>query len=399
MNKKTIKAIFLLIIITLSSVPVYSADNSEIVEAFRKNFTRGSLSTKVRVLQDSLDYEEVDMAPLYNLSLDFITANAWMLLNDSLGRELMLYTIRLIGTNRIEESTGQLWKFFGEIEDSSVRIEIMSAIGDIASGNTEIIYEINAWLREYNNRFRDGLSVDQKLVAETVVALGKLGDPTSFPIVFTTGTIGYSDAVNTSAVEALGNIDGYFTDHIIQVIKSSAPEEKIAALKAAFSQNNLLREDKAAIALVGLDVGLYSDSADPVIGKDLRELRFEAVRQLAALSWTGDSSNLIKHFDNTVLEYEQNLCRKVNLIEAIDALGGSGTHDSAVRLTLYLEVLNSYTENGQIVDEQIILSVINNLGELGDSTAFDYLLYTGYLNYSGAVQRAAREALKNLKNI
>ena len=62
-------------------------------------------------------------------------------------------------------------------------------------------------------------------------------------------------------------------------------------------------------------------------------------------------------------------------------------------------MLNSFTENGQIVDEQIILSVIRNLGELGDNTAFDYLLYTGYLNYSGTVQRAAREALKNLKNI
>ena len=122
-------------------------------------------------------------------------------------------------------------------------------------------------------------------------------------------------------------------------------------------------------------------------------------RQLTSLNWAGVTDNLVKHFDSTVFELEQGLCRKVNLIEAIDALGNSGTHDAAVRLTLYLEVLNSYTENGQIVDEQLILSVIRNLGELGDNTAFDYLLYTGYLNYSGTVQRAAREALKNLKNI
>jgi hypothetical protein len=400
MRKITVKGFLLvLILLTLSTGQIFSADNPEIVEAFRKNFTRGSLATKVRVLQDSLEYEDADMAPLYTLSLYFITGNSWMLLNDNLGRELMLFTIRLLGTTRIEESAPQLWQFFNEVDDSALRIEIMSTLGDTASGNTEIIYGINTWLREYNSLFKSGKPVDEKLAAETVAALGKLGDPTSFPIVFTTGTIGYSEAVNLSSAEALGSIEGYFTDHIIQVIRGSVPEEKIAALKAAYGQSNLLREDKASIAIVGLDVGLYSEALDTEAEGFLRELRFEAVRELTAMNWSGGTDNLIKHFDNTVFEYEQKLCRKVNLIEAIDALGGSGIHDAAVRLTIYLEVLNSYTENGQIVDEQIILSVIRNLGELGDNTAFDYLLYTGYLNYSGSVKRAAREALKNLKNM
>jgi len=400
MKNKPVKAsLFILIIILITAGPLYSTENPEIVEAFRKNFTRGSLATKVRVLQDSIEYEDADMAPLYTLSLEFITGNSWMLLNDNLGRELMLFTVRLLGKNRIEESAGELWQFFNKIDDSALQIEIMNTLGDTASGNSEIIYGINAWLREYNNQFKAGEAVEQKLAAETVAALGKLGDPTSFPIVFTTGTIGYSEAVNLSAAEALGGIEGYFTDHIIQVIRGSIPEEKIAALKAAYGQSSLMREDKASIALVALDVGLYSEVPDTETEGFLRELRYEAVRELTALNWAGGTDNLIQHFDNTVFEFDQKLCRKVNLIESIDALGGSGTHDAAVRLTIYLEVLNSYTENGQLVDEQIILSVIRNLGELGDNTAFDYLLYTGYLNYSGSVKRAAREALKNLKNI
>ncbi|MBI9108236.1 MAG: hypothetical protein JEZ04_15910 [Spirochaetales bacterium] len=400
MKIKPVKAILLLLIIlTITVTPLFGADDSEIVEAFRKNFTRGSLATKVRVLQDSIEYEDADMAPLYTLSLEFITGNSWMLQSDSLGRELMLFTIRLLGTHRIEESAPLLWEFFNDIDDNALRIEIMSSLGATAAGNSVIIYGINAWLREYNGRFKAGEEVDHKLAAETVAALGKLGDPTSFPIVFTTGTIGYSDIVNLSAAEALGGIEGYFTDHIIQVIRSSVPEEKLAALKAAYGQNSLTREDKASIAIVGLDIGLYSEVLDTEAEGFLRELRYEAVRELTALNWSGGTDNLIQHFDNTVFEYEQKLCRKVNLIEAMDALGTSGSHDAAVRLTIYLEVLNSYTENGQIVDEQIILSVIRNLSELGDNTAFDYLLYTGYLNYSGSVKRAAREALKNLKNI
>ena len=392
-------AVITFILIISASVPVFSADNPEVVEAFRKNFTRGSLATKVRVLQDSLEYEEADMSPLYNLSLDFIINNSWMLKNDSVGRDLMFFTIRLLGTNGVKESADNLWEFFKMADDSALMVEIMNALGDTAAGKQEIIYGINSWLRDYNNAFKAGKIPDNKLVAETVSTLGKLGDPTSFPIVFTTGTIGYSDVVNFSATEALGKIDGYFTDHIIQVIRSSIPEEKIAALKAAYGQSNLSREDKASIVLVGLDIGLYSEAETTDEESQLRELRYEAVRELTALNWAGATDNLVKHFDLTVFELEQGLCRKVSLIEAIDALGNSGTHDAAVRLTLYLEVLNSYTENGQIIDEQVILSVIRNLGELGDNTAFDYLLYTGYLNYSGTVQRAAREALKNLKNI
>ena len=388
-----------MLILMISAVSVYSADNPEVVEAFRKNFTRGSLATKVRVLQDSLEYEDADMSPLYMLSLEFIINNAWMLQNDNLGRDLMFYTIRLLGTNAVSESADDLWKFYQLTDDSSLQIEIMSALGDTAKGKSDIIYGINTWLREYNSAFKSGTSPDNKLIAEVVAALGKLGDPTSFPIVFTTGTIGYSQVVNDSAAEALGKIDGYFTDHIIQVIRTSIPEEKIAALKAAYGQDNLSRDDKASIAIVALDIGLYSDPADSSEEEMLRELRYESVRQIAALNWSGVTDNLVKHFDNTVFELEQGLCKKANLIEAIDALGKSGTHDAAVRLTLYLEVLNSYTENGEIVDEQIVLNVIRNLGELGDNTAFDYLLYTGYLNYSGAVQRAAREALKNLKNL
>ena len=132
---RKITAIIICIIIAGTFViPVFSADNPEVVEAFRKNFTRGSLSTKVRVLQDSLEYEDVDMSPLYLLSLDFIINNAWMLQNDTIGRDLMFFTIRLLGTKAITGAADNLWKFFALADDSDVRVEIMNALGDTAAG-------------------------------------------------------------------------------------------------------------------------------------------------------------------------------------------------------------------------------------------------------------------------
>ena len=73
------------------------------------------------------------------------------------------------------------------------------------------------------------------------------------------------------------------------------------------------------------------------------------------------------------------------------------SHDAAVRLTQYLVLINSYTEKGKAYDDQVVFTVIQNLGALADKVAFDDLMYTQYLGYSAAVKKAARAALDKLK--
>jgi HEAT repeat protein len=47
-------------------------------------------------------------------------------------------------------------------------------------------------------------------------------------------------------------------------------------------------------------------------------------------------------------------------------------------------------------DADIMLAIIRALGEIGDKTAFDNLLYISSLNYPEQIQSAAREALDRL---
>ena len=44
-----------------------------------------------------------------------------------------------------------------------------------------------------------------------------------------------------------------------------------------------------------------------------------------------------------------------------------------------------------------MLALIQALGDLGDKTAFDYLLYVGYLEYPESVKKASRDALARLQ--
>jgi N-acyl-D-aspartate/D-glutamate deacylase len=183
---------------------------------------------------------------------------------------------------------------------------------------------------------------------------------------------------------------------VLQVIEDGFPQEKLPALNWAMEQETLSNEEKSVIAQKALSEGL-TQLSDQEKQKQLRELRYEAARRLTELGRSEASSLVIEHFDRTNVEVDRDIASKSNLLEAIACVGAMGTREAAVRLSLYLEVLNTYKENGQKVDEQVALAVIKNLGILGDEVAFDHLLYTMYLDYPRSVKQAAREVLSEFK--
>jgi hypothetical protein len=74
-----------------------------------------------------------------------------------------------------------------------------------------------------------------------------------------------------------------------------------------------------------------------------------------------------------------------------------GSTEAAQALAIYLQFVNGQTEQGIPFDEDILLANIAALGELGDKASFDYLLQIGYLQYTEAVKRAAKDALLKLR--
>ena len=391
------KIVILSILLYLAASVIVLAEDSAIVQAFQKNFTRGSLSTKIQVLQDSASMESEDMSALYLQSLKFVIDNSEQLKTDTLARELTVLSVRLVGLRGYEQAASPLWQLFDIFEDTGVRVEIMNSLGKTAGNDQRIITYITNWLSSRNAVYQSGGWVDKQVVAECVVTLGAIGGEEAFPVLFTTVTLGYSEDISSKAEEALKGIEGEYARLLIDVIEKSSLKEKLSALRMAMKDDDLSDQQKGEIAEVALEYGLYANPSGPAEQETARQLRYDAIRGLTALKWSDASAKVIDHFDATVLEYDRGITRKENLLEAIAALGSMENHEAAVRLTLYLELLNSYTENGQTIDEQIILAVISNLGILGDTVAFDYLRYTGYLNYPSAVKKAAREAIENLK--
>lgn len=393
MKKYTVGLALLLII----SAVVTAEDSNPILSAMQKNFARGSLSTKIQVLQNSAEYPEVNMGPLYGEALEFILDNSRNLASDIAARELTILTVRLSGMNGYNESAPVLWQLFNTYGDEQVQVEVLSALGNITP-DLLVITELNNWLKFQNEKFRSGVDVPVQVIAEAVVTLGDMGDSSSFPIVFSTGSAKYSDDITYKANQALKNLEGSYSQSLVEVIKSSVPSDKISALNLAIEDSEMTIEEKGGLYKMALDIGLIIKVLDSHDEQRIRELRYSAVRQLNLLKWADASELIIEHFNLVILEFEQGISPKSSVLEAISCLGSIGTHEAAARLTLYLEFMNSYMENGQTTDLQISLAVMTNIGIIGDSIAFDDLLYSGYLDYPTTVKRAAREALNNLKS-
>ena len=201
----------------------------------------------------------------------------------------------------------------------------------------------------------------------------------------------------TQAREALLGLRGDFKENILGILRSRPFTEKRSALQMALESDRLSDEQKGQVAEAALDSALRSSSADAPGKAVLREIRVASARALGERRWSQATALLIAHLDATIGEYDKGLADKRSLIEATAALGATATHEAAVRLTQYLLLVNSYTEKSKGYDEQVVLAIIDALGQLGDRVAFEDLMYTQYLGYPAAVKKAARAALDRLK--
>jgi hypothetical protein len=84
-------------------------------------------------------------------------------------------------------------------------------------------------------------------------------------------------------------------------------------------------------------------------------------------------------------------------MEAINCLGAMGNSESAQVLALQMGFINSQVEGGAEFDEDLIVALVQALGEIGDKIAFDHLLYIGYLDYPERIHAAAKDSLNRLK--
>jgi len=392
------RLLIVLVGLCAAGVVVQAQDATKILDTFRRNFAIASLDVKIQILQDAANGKTASaMGPLFQQAVDFVTDNASLNPTDARFNQLAAIGAEQIGVINYQAGRDSVWKLFKVTVDTQTLSKAAAALGVVGAGDAGTIANLDYYADSQNSVFASGKTPDLVVLTAVFQALGKLGDPASFQVLFVAMNLGYSDAVSAIARSALLAIKGDFAEMLRGVIRDRPVAEKKIALQMALDSDKLSDDQKAGLAELALDIGLHSSGSDSASKATLRDIRFTAASSLGARKWSHAAGFLIEHLDTTIGEFDKGLVDRNHLLDTIANLGAMSTHDVAVRLTQYLVLLNSYTEKGKAYDELVVNAVLQNLGALGDKVAFDDLMYTGFLMYSPSVKKAARAALDKLK--
>jgi HEAT repeat protein len=370
-----------------------------ILVSYERNFLRASLADKDSLLRDAVTDEKAPefIGALYEFALGFILQTIDILQNDPDFTALTVTTIRGLNTSGRRTAADNLWQFFSRIQDTSIKVEVVSALAVLGQGNARIAENLNQYLASQNTRFRSGILPEYPVLSVCISALAAIGDESSFPALFSVMSSGYPEAITREAAAALNGFPGNFIQYLLNVIRQNPPVEKLAAFNIVSNNKKFTNAERAEAAAVALETGLDFFTGNRENEAAITSMRYAAVRVLRELRWTSATNLVIKHFYRVQQDYSSGIASREQFVETIACLGAMGSSEAAQVLALQLGFLNSRMERNGEFDDAITIGAVKALGEIGDKIAFDYLLYISYLPYPERIQDAAKEALNQLK--
>lgn len=380
-------------------IPAATAqDSSRVLEAYQQQFQQATPAGKLQILQSADRGTPEELGPLWVQAVQFVLTNSQDIAEDQLLQDIALYAIDQIEVAEFAPAARQLWTLFEEFDGNTVRIRILETLRVTGGGNAELILDLNGWVQAQVTLFRGGVTPDLQVFRNAIITVGVLADDSSFPVLLDTQLAQISQEITADARAAMEQLAGDYIAQAIQTTTDRLLAERLPALNYFVTDESLSETEQAEIAAAVLQDTVSQVLRDPTSIEAQRQLRYRAAQVLTQVSIPDATSSLIRHFDLTFADYDRGRTTKTWVLEAIAALGNTGTRAAAVRLTAFLDLLNTYTERDRPYDTQIMLAVVTNLGRLGDEVAYDALFYVDLLNYPRRVKDAADEALAAITN-
>ena len=326
---KRIAASFALAVALLGSgLALAAQDADSITLAYRRNFARASLGTKLELLKEAAGRNDPAMGPLYDMAIRFAVDNAVLLGSDPQLKDLAVLAADEAGKAGYVKAIDDLWALFQGFGDSEVRKSAVAALGLVGVGEPRVAESLNAFLASQNSLFRSGAQPEYPALEACIEALGSLGDGSSFPVLFSAYIAGYSPALTQKAAAALGAIKGDYRGYLLRVIAKNPPLEKLAAYQAGMDNANFGDSDRGEVAEGAMTAALaatdQAGSYSPVELQSLRELRLSSAKELRDLKWQKASPLVVANFKLVMADYAKGSASKPDFLDSITCLGAMG---------------------------------------------------------------------------
>ena len=368
--------------------------DSAIVLSYQRNFSRGGISTKLDLLSDAANIPSINMTPLYGDALDFVISSHSLLGEDKQLVDMAVLAMQAAASGGDASILEPVYEVFSLFTNAQVKVAAIGAIAAFSPPESDGFKFLESIFESALDGSASGSLANPEVMCSILSAFATIGSPNVFPLVFRAATSSSSPAVVDEAAKTLLSFDDGFAENIKAIVSEGDPAKTQAALELAQKKDSLSPMELGEIAESAFNSmlnisGRGNLGAEPVL--------LSAMQVLAELKWSQASQSVLQYFYRIQSGYPNDKTSAEKLIPVINCLGAMGTTEAAQGLSIFLGLLNSETEQKKTCNEELMLSIINALGDLGDKAAFDYLLYVDYLEYPESVKKASRDALARLK--
>jgi len=397
----------LLAVLTLLILPVQrlraQTSSETILQSYERTFIRANLSTKVNVLFDAAQDEAANefYGAFCELALRFVVVNAPLFPNDPDMINITLAAIKGIRNYSYSPAAETLWEVFVRFPDNVIRLEILQTLPTL---NTQALSErANDFLTEQNRLHGSGLGPDVQVLLALFEALGKMGNESSYPVLFASSLM-YSGDLEKEALRALKEISGDFTAFCMKVILNNPPSEKLEALKLAAASEELSAEQKGSLAEAALETALATNSAER--WNQNRNLAELAIRLIQEAERVSALPLVLKYYNQSLGAFNNDPSQKQPVLETIACLAALKNSTAVQPLSLQLGFYNSRLSFSNSMvgvgglspeEREVTLALISALGNLGYKVSYAPIYEATTLPYPPEIQNAAREALSKLQ--
>lgn len=188
-----------------------------------------------------------------------------------------------------------------------------------------------------------------------------------------------------------GNLEAY----LLRIVVNNPPEEKLAALYLFLAMENPGPEARGRMAESALETGLSFKGTQ---GKEqIRKLCRVSLGVIQESRWVRSTPAVLKYYNQSLVSYRTDPSYKDDLLASIDCLGALKNTDAAQALILQMGLYNDRSSSLSSADMELVLAMVQSLGNLGYKASYDVLYQAGTRSYPDEIKTAARNALDSLK--
>ncbi len=228
--------------------------------------------------------------------------------------------------------------------------------------------------------------------------LSEYGYAKAYPSVYRLKSMKSQQAAElpSAAEDAVKNYKGSAFSNTLSVVLNNPLNDIHEVLESLYTDKRIAIAGKGRIYEEAMRHSFEYRAVDHREQSLLNNIRTLCIKRFSEYRWSEATPLVIAYF-NELIGYKNIKLVSPQIIETVNCLGNMMTNEAAMRLSMYLGVINGLVENGQDYDKEIILAVIKNLGKIGDVAAFENLSNVKRNNYPHQVIREAEKSLSLLR--